>query len=39
MIKHLLLEAGMEVNDGFKEPAESPGNLSGITQPFTFFIG
>ncbi len=38
MIKHLLLEAGMEVNDDFKEPADH-GDLSGITQPFTFFIG
>lgn len=38
MIKHLLLEAGMEVNDDFKEPTDH-GDLSGITQPFTFFIG
>lgn len=38
MIKHLLLEAGMEVNDDFKEPTDH-GDLSGITQPFTFSLG
>lgn len=39
MIKHLFLEAGMEVNDSFKELTRSLGDLSGITQLCTFFIG
>ncbi|VDZ75755.1 TorD protein [Salmonella bongori] len=38
MIKHLLLDAGMDVNDDFKEPADQSGHLSGITEPFTFFV-